>query len=207
VSPLDLSPLPPGTRVGGHVVEALLASGSCGTVYRVRDPDGHPAALKLLPLEEGSVGTKRAWREVSLGSRLHHPNLVRQLAAGQWPEHQPRFVWLKFELVEGPTLERWGDEPGRTTGEVVERVLDVARGLAVAHDARVFHRDVKEDNILVRAGDGQAVLVDFGAGYHEGAATLTKGMFPPGAPLYRSPEAWAFARAHADVEGAHYRAG
>ncbi len=114
---------------------------------------------------------------------------------------------MKLELVEGLTLEEWGLQPGRTLGEVVDRVLEVSRGLAVAHDARVVHRDVKEDNILVREGDGQAVLVDFGAGYHEGDATLTKGMFPPGAPLYRAPEAWAFGRAHAGEPGAHYRAG
>ncbi|HEX8435122.1 serine/threonine-protein kinase [Archangium sp.] len=207
MSPLDLPPLPPGTRIGGNVVEAVLGSGSYGTVYRVRGPDGHRAALKLLPLEEGSVRTGRAWRELSLGMCLHHPNLVRQLGAGQWPESEPRFLWLKFELIEGPTLEEWGQRPGRTPGEVVERVMEVARGLAVAHDARVVHRDVKEDNILVSDGTGQAVLVDFGAGYHEGDATLTKGMFPPGAPCYRAPEAWAFGRAHADVPGAHYRAG
>jgi eukaryotic-like serine/threonine-protein kinase len=207
MSPLDIPPLPPGTRIGGDVVEAVLGSGSYGTVYRVRGPDGHRAALKLLPLEEGSVRAERAWREVSLGSRLHHPNLMRQLAVGTWPESQPRFLWIKLELVEGPTLEEWGLQPGRTPCEVVDRVLEVARGLAVAHDARVVHRDVKEDNILVREGTGQAVLVDFGVGYHEGDATLTKGMFPPGAPLYRAPEAWAFGRTHAGVAGAHYRAG
>jgi serine/threonine-protein kinase len=73
-------------------VEAVLGSGSFGTVYRVRGPDGHLAALKLLPLEEGSVRAGRAWRELSLGTRLHHPNLVGQLGAGQWPESQPRFL-------------------------------------------------------------------------------------------------------------------
>jgi eukaryotic-like serine/threonine-protein kinase len=207
MSPLEMPPLPPGTRIGGDVVEAVLGMGCFGTVYRVRGPDGHRAALKLLPLEEGSVWTERAWREVSLGMCLHHPNLVRQLGTGIWPESQPRFVWMKLELVEGLTLEEWGLQPGRTLGEVVDRVLEVSRGLAVAHDARVVHRDVKEDNILVREGDGQAVLVDFGAGYHEGDATLTKGMFPPGAPLYRAPEAWAFGRAHAGEPDAHYRAG
>jgi eukaryotic-like serine/threonine-protein kinase len=206
MNPLELPPLPPGTRIGGDVVETVLGSGCFGTVYRVRGPDGHRAALKLQPLEEGNARTERAARELSLGLCLNHPNLVRLLGAGQWPESQPRFLWMRFELIEGLTLEAWGLQPGRTTGEVVDRMQEVARGLAVAHDARVVHRDVKEDNILVREGDGQAVLVDFGAGYHEGDPTLTKGMFPPGAPRYRSPEAWAFGRAHAGEPGAHYRA-
>ncbi|HEX8825913.1 MAG TPA: serine/threonine-protein kinase [Archangium sp.] len=132
---------------------------------------------------------------------------MRQLGAGQWPDAKPRFLWLRLKLIKGPTLEEWGWRPGRDTSEVVDRVLEVARALAVVHEARVVHRDVKEANILVSAEDGQAVLLDFGVSYYEGAATLTKGMFPPGTPHYRAPEAWAFGRAHAGVAGAHYRAG
>ena len=207
MNPHDMPPLPPGTRIGGDVVEGVLGLGSFATVYRVRSPEGYLFALKLLPLEEGSVRTRRARREVSLGTRLDHPNLARQLGSGQWPDVEPRFLWVKFELIEGPTLEQWGHQPGRTVGEVVDKGLEVARGLAMAHEERVVHRDVKEDNILVREADGQAVLVDFGAGYHEGDATLTKGVFPTGAHYYRAPETWAFLRQHAGVPGAHFRAG
>ncbi|HEX8537666.1 MAG TPA: serine/threonine-protein kinase, partial [Cystobacter sp.] len=202
-----MPPLPPGTRIGGDVVEGVLGRGGFAIVYRVRSPEGRPFALKLLPLEEGAERAERAWREMSLGTRLLHSNLGRQLGGGQWPEDKPRFVWLKLELIEGPTLEEWGLAPGRTVGEVVDRVLEVVRGLAVMHEARVVHRDVKESNILVRASTGQAVLVDFGVGYHEGDPTLTKGMFPPGTLPYRAPEAWAYGRAHAGEPGAHYRAG
>jgi len=200
----DTPPLPPGTRIGADVVEDVLGTGSYGTVYRVRSPEGYPSALKLVPLEEDD---KRAWREVELGTRLHHPNLVRHLGWGKWPEDKPRFLCVKLKLVEGPTLEEWGRERGRTVGEVVDKALEVARGLAVAHEERVVHRDVKEDNILVDEHTGQAVLVDFGAGYREGDPTLTKGVFPKGAHHYRAPEAWAFLRQHAGVPGAHYRAG
>ncbi|WP_309889282.1 serine/threonine-protein kinase [Archangium sp.] len=200
----DTPPLPPGTRIGGDVVEGVMGLGSYGTVYRMRGPKGYLSALKLVPLEGDD---KRAWREVSLGTRLHHPNLARQLGSGQWPDVEPRFLWVKFELIEGPTLEQWGQEPGRTVGEVVDKGLEVARGLAVAHEERVVHRDVKEDNILVDERTGQAVLVDFGAGYHEGDATLTKGVFPKGSHHYRAPETWAFLRQHADGPGAHFRAG
>lgn len=202
--PLETPPLPPGTRIGGDVVEAVLGSGGFGTVYRVRGPDGHLCALKLLPLENGA---ERAWREVAIGTRLRHPNLVRLLGAGQWPDPSPRFVWLKLELIEGPSLDAWAREHGADACAVVERVLEVARGLAVVHEAGVVHRDVKEANILVRQSDGQSVLLDFGVGYYEEAPTVTKGVFPPGTLPYRSPEAWRFGREHADVPGAHYRAG
>jgi serine/threonine-protein kinase len=206
MEPHDTPPLPPGTRIGWDVVEGVLGRGSFATVYRMRSPEGYVSALKLLPLEEGGR-SERVWREVSLGTRLHHPNLSCQLGMGKWPEDNPRFLWVKLRLITGPTLQEWGHAPGRTVGEVVDRMVEVARGLAVAHDARVVHRDVKEDNILVDARTGQAVLVDFGAGYHEDDPTLTKGVFPTGAHLYRAPETWAFLRQHAGVEGAHYRAG
>uniref|UniRef100_UPI00286CF966 serine/threonine-protein kinase n=1 Tax=Archangium sp. TaxID=1872627 RepID=UPI00286CF966 len=204
MNPHDLPPLPPGTRIGADVVQDVLGTGSYGTVYRVRGPQGHQAAVKLVPLEEDD---RRALREVALGKRLHHPNLVRHLGSGYWPDTHPRFLCVKLELIEGPTLEQWGHERGRTVGEVVDKALEVTRGLAVAHEERVVHRDVKEDNILVDKRTGQAVLVDFGAGYREGEPTLTKGVFPKGAHHYRAPEAWAFLRQHAGVERAHFRAG
>uniref|UniRef100_UPI00286BC5B6 serine/threonine protein kinase n=1 Tax=Archangium sp. TaxID=1872627 RepID=UPI00286BC5B6 len=207
MNPHDTPPLPPGTRIGGDVVEDVLGTGSYATVYRVRSPGGHVSAVKLVPLEEEGGRAERAWREVELGKRLHHPNLVCHLGWGRWPEDKPRFVWMKLRLIEGPTLEQWGQEPGRTVGEVVDKVLEVARGLAVAHAERVVHRDVKEDNILVDARTGQAVLVDFGAGYHEGDATLTKGVFPKGAHHYRAPETWAFLRQHTGAKASHFRAG
>ncbi|HZH12763.1 MAG TPA: serine/threonine-protein kinase [Archangium sp.] len=207
LNPPGTSPLPVGTRIGGDVVEGVLGAGGFATVYRVRSPEGYVSALKLLPLDQGPERAARAWRELSLGTRLRHPNLARQLGAGQWPLDKPRFVWLKFELIEGPTLDEWGLAPGRTVGEVVERVLEVARALAVSHEAGVLHRDVKEANILVRQSNGQAVLVDFGVGYHPAYPTLTKGMFPPGTLPYRAPEAWAYGRAHAGEPGAHYRGG
>jgi serine/threonine-protein kinase len=204
MSPHDTPPLPPGTRIGRDVVEEVLGLGSYATVYRVRSPKGYPSAVKLVPLEEDD---RRALREVALGTRLHHPNLVRHLGSALWPEDNPRFLCVRLELVEGPTLEQWGRERGRSVGEVVDKGLEVARGLAVAHEERVVHRDVKEDNILVDERTGQAVLVDFGAGYREGEPTLTKGVFPKGAHHYRAPEAWAFLRQHAGVEGAHFRPG
>ncbi|OJT26696.1 hypothetical protein BO221_01300 [Archangium sp. Cb G35] len=205
--PDDTSPLPVGTLIGGDVVEGVLGSGGFATVYRVRSPSGYVSALKLLPLDQGPERAERAWREMSLGMRLRHPNLVRQLGAGHWPLENPRYLWVKLELVEGPTLDEWGMAPGRTLGDVMDRALEVARALAVSHEAGVIHRDVKEANILVGQSTGQAVLVDFGVGYHPAYPTLTKGMFPPGTPAYRAPEAWAFGRAHAGEPGAHYRAG
>ncbi|WP_257454938.1 serine/threonine-protein kinase [Archangium lipolyticum] len=206
MSALETPPLPPGTRIGGDVVEAVLGAGGFGTVYQTRGPKGDRSALKMVPLVNGET---RAWREALIGARLHlrHPNLARVLEAGRWPAQDPRFIYLKQELVDGVRLDVWAREHDVDTSQVVDRVMEVARALAVAHEAQVVHRDVKEANILVRRSDGQAVLVDFGVGYYDGAPTLTEGLFPPGTPRYRSPEAWRFGRENKGVQGAHYRAG
>ncbi|HZI03534.1 MAG TPA: hypothetical protein VEZ71_05900, partial [Archangium sp.] len=58
------------TRIGGDVVEAVLGSGGFATVYRVRSPEGYVSALKLPPLDQGPERAARAWRELSLGTRL-----------------------------------------------------------------------------------------------------------------------------------------
>ena len=87
--PLDTSPLPVGTRIGGDVVEGVLGSGGFATVYRVRSPEGRLFALKLLPLDQGHERAARAWRELSLGTRLRHPNLARQLGGGPVARGRP----------------------------------------------------------------------------------------------------------------------
>jgi serine/threonine-protein kinase len=75
---------------------------------------------------------------------------------------------------------------------VAEVFSEVALTLDAVHREGVRHRDVKGSNIIIRASDGQPVLVDFGSGDHACAQPLTEGSLPPGTPSYRSPEALRF---------------
>ncbi|HZI13763.1 MAG TPA: serine/threonine-protein kinase [Myxococcus sp.] len=191
-----------GSDVGGFTVEQLLGQGGCGAVFQAWR-GGQRFALKLQPL--AALGGW-AQREVAILIRLAHPNVVRFHACGLWPDSAPRWFYLAMELVEGRTLERWVDEENPSARRVAELARDMARGLAAAHAEGVLHRDVKECNVVVREATGQAVLVDFGVGTYPGAPRLTLEVLPPGTPLYRSPEALAFRKAHADTPGAHYTA-
>lgn len=196
----EVPPLVPGERVAGFVVEAKLGAGGFGTVYRVRGEEGGLYALKLLPLQAGEW----ARREVALLLGLKHPHVVGFDSCGFWPREAPRFLYVAMEYVEGRRLDVWAEEENPGAREVAGKVLDAARGLAALHATHALHRDVKEANVLVRAGDGGAVLVDLGAGSFEGAPRITGAVLPPGTPEYRGPEAWRFWRAHAGKAGAPY---
>jgi eukaryotic-like serine/threonine-protein kinase len=189
--------LSPGENINGLLVEELVGVGGFGSVYRARRPGGGLYALKFMPLGP-LVG--RALREFGILMRLRHRNLVQVVAMGLWPEEAPEYLWLQFGFVEGERLDRWAKRCNPPARKVGRRVLEVARGLAVAHAEGVVHRDVKEANIIVRERDGEAVLVDFGSGTHEEARTLTQGILPPGTLGYVSPEALRFARQHQQDE-------
>ncbi|RYZ42978.1 MAG: serine/threonine protein kinase [Myxococcaceae bacterium] len=193
----------PGLQVLGYTVERQLGQGGFGTVYLARC-EGQSCALKLLHLKR--VG-ERAEREVSILTRLHHPNVVGILGHAYWPVAEPQFAVIAMEYVAGRQLDVWAQEENPTARQAARVVLDVARALAAAHTDGVVHRDVKEANVMVRTADGLAKLVDFGIGDYEGARSLTQDILPPGTPDYRSPEAWRFLRSHRDVPDARFTAG
>ena len=197
--------LPPGTSVNGAIIEELVDRGGYGTVYRARDKlSGTLLALKFVPLHRAK---QWAEREGTLAMYFQHKNLVRQVGFSYWPPALPEFFCLKMLYVEGRPLDVWAWEENPDTLAVVGKMVGVARGLAVVHDENVVHRDVKEANIIVRDEDGEPVLLDFGAAKREGQTTITEGMFPPGTPNYRSPEAWRFGLEHWNDRRVTYRPG
>ncbi|OJH39101.1 serine/threonine protein kinase [Cystobacter ferrugineus] len=201
----DTPDLPPGTNVNGAIIEELVERGGYGTVYRARDKlTGTLFALKFVPLYRSK---QWAEREGILAMSFQHKNLVRQVGFSYWPPVLPEFFCLKMIYVEGRPLDVWAWEENPDTWAVVGKLVGVARGLAVAHDRHVVHRDVKEANILVRDEDGEPVLLDFGAARREGQNTITEGLFPPGTPHYRSPEAWRFGLEHWNDRRVTYRPG
>ncbi|RKH92054.1 serine/threonine protein kinase [Corallococcus sp. AB045] len=195
--------LAPGAEVLGYTVERQLGQGGFGTVYLARNA-GQPFALKLLYLPRSG---ERVEREVSILLKLHHPHVVSLQGYGLWPPREPRFAVIVMEYVDGPSLDLWAHEENPSARQVTRVLVDVARALAATHAAGVLHRDVKEANIMVRASDGPAKLVDFGVGDYTGARDLTVDILPPGTPEYRAPEAWRYFRQHARVLGARYEAG
>jgi serine/threonine-protein kinase len=168
-------------------------AGTYGAVYRAFSLEGDlgPVALKLAlhPSDE------RFAREGELLSRVRHPSVPRLVDHGLWqtPQGLP-YPFLVMQWIEGVSLYEWARVQRPSSRRVLHVLARLACALEATHSAASVHRDVKGDNVLVRASDGHVFLIDFGAGHFVGAAPLTSPPFPPGTPPYRSPEAYCSVR-------------
>jgi len=152
--------LTPGTRVGDYEIQKLLGSGGMGEVYRARDLRlRRDVAIKVLPSFLSS-DKERLWRfehEAQAAAALNHPNILAVFQMGTY-EGSP---YLVSELLEGETLReqiRRGQLPAR---KVIEQGVQIAHGLAAAHEKGIVHRDLKPEN-LFSTKDGRIKILDFG---------------------------------------------
>lgn len=146
-------------RIGPYRVLDTLGAGGMGVVYLVEDPRlQRRAAVKLLPahLTSDSERTRRFEHEARIASSLNHPNIITIYDIG----HTDAGQYIAMELVVGQTLRTLCGEPAAYP-DVIAWSSQMARALAVAHEAGVVHRDLKPENVMVRS-DGFVKLLDFG---------------------------------------------
>ncbi|MDY3561855.1 serine/threonine protein kinase [Gemmata sp. JC673] len=158
-----------GLVLGPYHILAPLGRGGMGTVvYLARDRrqaeelgDVDLVALKLLPHRKTAHDLRilaRFRREMALGHRVNHANVVRTLGAGEIDAVH----YLALEFVPGRTLRQVVADGGPlAVGDAARVFADVASGLAHLHARRLVHRDLKPTNIMVRP-DGRAVVLDLG---------------------------------------------
>jgi predicted Ser/Thr protein kinase len=195
--------IPPGTEVRGFLIELELGAGGFGTVFRARRGERR-YALKFIHRKDAGGW---AQREVESLLRVSHRNVVRFEGCGFWPDDTREYLVVIMDHVEGHQLDRWAQEENPDARQAAQKVLGVARALAWIHRAGVIHRDLKEPNIIVRAADGEAVLVDFGVSGGTNMSQATRGVLPPCTLEYRAPEAWRFLRDKARQPGTRYQPG
>jgi serine/threonine-protein kinase len=187
-------------------VVRLLGVGGFGFVYEV-ERDGQRFALKMASQSPGPTDTERldvrARNEVACLRLLSHPHIVRVHAQGRWPAEDSGLHFFVMDLVEGTRLCDWCLHARPPLKAVVEVGMKLALALAAMHEAGVLHRDLKQDNVLVRP-DGEPVIIDFGIATHSGASPLTTHILPPGTTHYRSPESITFFRRRHFEPGGSY---
>src|SRR5437870_2372905 len=150
----------PGSRLGAYEILAPLGAGGMGEVFRARDTRiGREVAIKVLPqaVAEDRDRLARFRREAQSAGSLNHPNLltIHEFGGG---EAGPYIV---SELLEGSTLrERLGGSP-LPQRKAIDYALQIASGLAAAHEKGIVHRDLKPENIFVTR-DGRVKILDFG---------------------------------------------
>ena len=153
--------VPTGTRFGDCEILGPLGAGGMGEVYRARDHSlGREVAIKLLPGELASDPGRlhRFEQEARAAAALNHPNIVVVYRFGTEEQGTP---YLVTELLQGQTLrERLKTGPVGVR-KTIEYALQIARGLAAAHDRGIVHRDLKPENIFLTR-DGQIKILDFG---------------------------------------------
>ena len=149
-----------GTKLGPYEIVSLLGAGGMGEVYRARDSRlRRDVAIKVLPraLSLDADRMRRFEQEALATAALNHPNILAVFDIGT-SDGSPYVV---SELLEGETLRerlRSGAIPAR---KALEYALQIAHGLAAAHEKGIIHRDLKPENLFLTK-DGRVKILDFG---------------------------------------------
>jgi eukaryotic-like serine/threonine-protein kinase len=151
-----------GTVLSGrYKLEAKLGSGGMSTVYLARDTTlDRSVAVKVMHREmsEQEDQLQRFRQEARAVAKLSHPNVVAVIDAGEDGGHP----YIVFEYVEGETLKQRINRVGALDPqEALAYAIEIARGLTVAHNRNMVHRDIKPQNVLIDS-EGRAKLTDFG---------------------------------------------
>ncbi len=151
--------LAPGTRLGPYEILAKIGAGGMGEVYRARDARlGRDVAIKVLPASFSADPDRlrRFEQEARAAGILNHPNITAVLDIG---EHEGA-PYVVQELLEGETL-RQALAGGLSPRKAIDHAIQIAHGLAAAHEKGIVHRDLKPENVFVTK-DGRVKILDFG---------------------------------------------
>ena len=155
------SRIQPGTKLGRYEIRSHIGAGGMGDVYLARDTElDRTVALKVLPV---SVATdeqrmRRFVQEAKAASSLNHQNIITIYEIGN--AGSTRFIATEF--VDGVTLRQKLRRGRLSFNETLDIGIQIATGLAAAHEAGIIHRDVKPENVMLRNRDGFVKLLDFG---------------------------------------------
>lgn len=173
-----------GQTICHYKILDKLGEGGMGVVYKAQDTTlDRLVALKFLPnhVSTGSGELERFIQEAKAAAGLNHPNICTIYGIEQSEEKH----FIAMEFVDGQTLQE--KKSSLSTKQALDIGIQIADGLAAAHDKGIVHRDIKPENIMIRK-DGRVQIMDFGLAKLRGASRLTKEGSTVGTAGYMSPE-------------------
>lgn len=175
--------------IGRYQVEYLIGRGGMGEVYKARDPEtGRAVALKVLDISgyDDPSTLRRFRREADSALVLDHPNVAKFYGVEQDDAGHPVIV---MEYIAGRGLNQVMDESSSLPySQVLDYIIQTARGLENAYRRSIIHRDIKPENLIV-TDENQVKIIDFGLAKSLWEnSNLTGTGLVVGTPRYISPE-------------------
>src|SRR5216117_2308537 len=152
-------PVSPNTTIAQYTIVSKIGEGGMGVVWRARDSKlGRDVAIKVLPasLSENTDRLNRFEQEAQAAGALNHPNILVIHHIGITKARR-----TSFQLLEGETLRERLAGAALPQRKAIDYALQIARGLAAAHEKGIVHRDIKPDNVFI-TDDGRVKILDFG---------------------------------------------
>jgi len=147
-----------GGNFGNYRIDEKLGEGGMGVVYKATDTElDRSVAIKTLLTSADPEASARFMREAKAASRLAHPAIITIHHFGI--QEETRFIVMEY--IEGKTLKKIIDGKPMHLNLFCEIAIQVADGLAMAHEHNVIHRDMKAENVMVTPR-GQVKILDFG---------------------------------------------
>lgn len=182
------------SSLGGRFeVDQELRVGGQGVVYRARREraqDQTPAAdLVALKLYTDPGQDERVEREIAAMERVRHPNLAKLVEHGRVKLDSREIRYVAWEFIDGQALDHRILKQGAVAAKTVACIgRDVAGAIDYIWTRRIVHRDINPKNVMLRAGDREAVLIDLGVARHLAEDTITAAGLTWGTWGYLSPE-------------------
>ena len=175
-----------GQTISHYKLLEKLGEGGMGVVYKAEDTKlDRKVALKFLPshLSASEQDKARFIQEAQAASAINHPNICTIYSID---EHEDQ-LFIAMEYIDGETLRGKIKSAAINPKSTIDIGIQIANGLAAAHEKGIVHRDIKPENIMIRK-DGIALIMDFGLAHRTGSVQLTKAGSTVGTIAYMSPE-------------------
>jgi serine/threonine protein kinase len=152
--------IPEHTKLGRYEIRSKIGEGGMGEVYRARDEKlNRDVAIKVLPASLGDNHDRlqRFEQEAQAAGTLNHPNILAVYDIGM----HDGAPYVVSELLEGESFRDLLTHRRPSTRKAIDYAIQVARGLAAAHEKGIIHRDIKPDNLFL-TNDERVKILDFG---------------------------------------------